>query len=955
MTFQRRPFPVCLIALAAAALFAEAPASLAADVTPTIADVTQHNEFKSNKLVIIKTPSILDAQKAAAAKPDPKIAIENYDKLLQYATDPQIRAESLRRSADLRLQLADADGNPDPAELKKAIASYTQLLKEQPDYALNDRVLYQLARAEQGVGEDEPAIDALRKLGRDYPDSQRVADAHFRAAELLFRSARYAEAEPEYRAIVEHQPNAPFFEAAQYKLGWSLYKQEKHDQAVSIFLALLDRDLPQGELRDPKAALAAVDAAKRERVEDALRVTGLAFAALGGGDAMNHYFAQVGKEPRFSTLLYSSLGDGLLEKHRYSDAAGAYLAFSQRHPKDLLAPEFQHKAIEAYRQGGFEDLMVAAKQHYAEDYAPGAAYWSGRTPTPEVLANVRADFDDLGRYYHAHAQARPAADDAAKRADFLAAADWYRHLFTSFPQDPQLPEVNLRLADALYDGGQLREAAEQYEKTAYAYGKTPQAAEAANAAVQADEKLAEQSAPADRPAALRLAVASAAKLADAFPQHPQRNLVLARAAEDLFELKDYPQALAMATRVLQSQPPAPADLQLQALAVTADTQFALNQYPQAEVAYTQLLQRQSPNAPARAQITEQLAAAIYKQGEAARSAGDLKLAARDFQRVGEVAPDAKLRGNSDYDAASAFVELQDWPSAERSLESIRNGDQNNPLLGDVDKKLALAYQKDGKAAAAAAAYSRVAQRGAESTDTRREAAWLAAQLYDGAGSAGPAAKAYEAYVNSYPQPLDRGIQARRRLADYAHNSGDDAAYSRWLKELVAADSSGGAASTDATHQLAAQASLDLGRLDAQKARALVLSAPLDKSLALRKAATEAAIASLGRAAEYRYAEIKTAAAYEIGAVYRDFAEAIVGSQRPGNLKGESLDQYNLLLQEQADAFDDKSIAAHAANLQSLKQGVWNVWIHRSADQLAQLAPAVYGKHEQHDDRYGSLH
>ena len=945
-----------LTAIAVSTLFAlTCSVARAGDVTPTVADITRHNELNSDKFVIIKTPSILLSQKSKALQPDPRVAIDNYDQLIGIATDPQIRAEALRRSADLRLQLAEQQAEPDPAELRHAAANYQQLLREQPHYALNDRVLYQLARAEQALGENDPAIDALRQLGRDYPASARVADAHFRAAELLFRSARYAEAEPEYRAIVEQQPNAAFFDAAQYKLGWSLYKQDKHEAAVSVFLALLQRQLPPGELRDPKAALAAVDSGKRERVEDALHVVGLSFAALGGGSAMNRYFEQSHGEPRFATLLYQSLGDTLLEKHRYSEAAGAYIAFAQAHPRDQQAPRFQANAIDAYQQGGLDELAIEAEQHYADDYAPGAAYWSGRPPEADVLARVRRDFDELGRHYHARAQARPTTDESARQADFLTAASWYRRLLVSFPQDPKAAEVNLHLADALYDGGDLHEAAQQYDKTAYAYGNTPQAAEAAFAAVQADERLAQASDSANRDAALRLAVAAALKLADRYPQHAQRALVLARAAEDLQTLKDYPQALTVATRVLQSQPPASNDLQLQALAVVADSQFAQAQYPQAEVAYTELLRRQPAGATARPAIVEQLAASIYQQGEAARKAGNLRLAAQAFQRVGTVTPDAKLRANADYDAATAFIDLQDWSSAQRALESIRASAPDSALLGDVDKKLALAYQKDGKSAASAAVYARIAQRGNESGDTRREAAWLAAQLYDGAGNNAAAAQAYSQYVASFSDPLDRSLQARRRLADIARTTqNDDAGYSRWLHELVAVENAAGAARTDSSRMLAAKASLDLGRVDAQTARAMALSAPLEKSLARRKAATEAAIASLGRAADYRYAEIRTAAEYEIGAVYRDFAEAIVASQRPGNLQGEALEQYNLLLQEQALAFEDKSIAAHSANLQSLRQGVWNEWIHRSADQLAQLSPAQYGKHEQHDERYGAL-
>ena len=49
----------------------------------------------------------------------------------------------------------------------------------------------------------------------------------------------------------------------------------------------------------------------------------------------------------------------------------------------------------------------------------------------------------------------------------------------------------------------------------------------------------------------------------------------------------------------------------------------------------------APNDPERADITERLAAAVYKQGEAKRTAGDQAGAAQDFLRVARVAPAPK--------------------------------------------------------------------------------------------------------------------------------------------------------------------------------------------------------------------------------------------------------------------------------------------------------------------------
>ncbi|MFX8766625.1 hypothetical protein ABTM49_20910, partial [Acinetobacter baumannii] len=72
--------------------------------------------------------------------------------------------------------------------------------------------------------------------------------------------------------------------------------------------------------------------------------------------------------------------------------------------------------------------------------------------------------------------------------------------------------------------------------------------------------------------------------------------------------------------------------------------------------------------PQRPQVVEQLAAAIYKQAEAARSVGDLRAAANGFLRVGQVTPDASIRATADYDAGAALVGLSAWAEAETVLE-----------------------------------------------------------------------------------------------------------------------------------------------------------------------------------------------------------------------------------------------------------------------------------------------
>ncbi|MBL6749247.1 MAG: tetratricopeptide repeat protein [Nevskia sp.] len=899
-------------------------------------------------------PAKLAIQPSAEITPDPEKALENYRRLLELHPDSATAAEAGRRIADLQVQIEDAKGNTDNgAALRESIGIYTRLLAERPNDPGNDLVLHQLARAYDITGNPEQALATLQRLAHSYPSSPMAVDAHFRIGEILYSHDRFEEAVPEYQAVVAAGPQNPLFEPAQFKYGWCLYQLQRYADDIAAFFAVLDRNLPAGQPEDPEAAVKATPAEKQDAVKQSLHVVSLSFAALGGGAAVNDYFRQHG-EPRFAVLVYRQIGDFMLEKRRYTDAAAAFAAFIQSHPADPHAPQFQMLVIGALRDGGFPDLVVAEKQRYAETYNPAAPYWKGATPTAQVMADLRIHLEDLARHYQARAQQDAPTDTAAKRADFATAAGWYRRILQFYPQDPKLADINLLYADALYDGEQTRDAAQEYYKTAYTYPGYAKAPEAAYASVQAYQRLAAQAAPADRAAALRASADAGVKLADSFPQHPQAATVLTRAAQDLYEIKDMPGAVAAASRVLKYAPPAPADLRAKALAVVADASFAQNKYADAEHADTQLLALDGSDPKQRQTVTEQLAASIYKQGEAARGAGDLRGAAHHFQRVAQVTPDASIRTKADYDAGSAYAAAQDWPAAEQSLEDFRRRYPDNALDADVDKQLALAYQKDKQPAQAAAVYQRIAQRSTESADTRRDSAWLAASLYEQAHQDALAAAAYDAYVRAYPLPLDRSLQARQRLAGYALARGDRAAYTMRLREIIAVDAAAGAGRSDATRLAAAQSALELGRIAAENARVVRIDLPIARTLPLRKQATEAAVQALNQAAAYGLAEQTTAATYELAGVYRDYSRALLESERPPQLGGEELKQYELLLEEQAEPFDELAIKAHEANLVRIKQGIWNPWVRKSADALAEMSPGKYGKREQREEIYDNL-
>src|SRR3546814_8750795 len=95
---------------------------------------------------------------------------------------------------------------------------------------------------------------------------------------------------------------------------------------------------------------------------------------------------------------------------------------------------------------------------------------------------------------------------------------------------------------------------------------------------------------------------------------------------------------------------------------------------------------------------------------------------------------------------------------------------------------------------------------------------------------------------------------------------------------------------------------------------------------------EQALNWFDKAAGYGYADVTTAATFETGAVYQGFGRALLDSERPKKLSALELEQYNILLEEQAEPFDEKAIKTyenrseeHTSELQSLMRTSYAVF------------------------------
>jgi len=130
---------------------------------------------------------------------------------------------------------------------------------------------------------------------------------------------------------------------------------------------------------------------------------------------------------------------------------------------------------------------------------------------------------------------------------------------------------------------------------------------------------------------------------------------------------------------------------------------------------------------------------------------------------------------------------------------------------------------------------------------------------------------------------------------------------------------------------------------------VTLTAPLERSLKLKKTRMEDALRAYSAAANYGVASVTTAATFETAELYYQLSRDLLASERPRDLDAEEQEQYGLLLEEQAFPFEEKAIDLFRVNAERVADGVYDEWVRASFARLSVMAPARYARTERSAD------
>jgi TolA-binding protein len=887
-----------------------------------------------------------------------------YRSLIETVDNKALKKQIERRIADVYMlegdhnQLIGTTPGKD-GYFASAIKSYNEIISKYPNDPDNAEAMYQLAKAYDLQGDDTKALETLDTFIKHYPASPRLAEVYFRKGDIHFRHGQYEQAEIAFQAVVSLGRKSPFLNNSYYLLGWSRYKQSNYDGGLQAFSEVLDRLVPEdGKIEH----LGKVD---RSLVDDTLHIVGLSLAYDGGAEKITELYAQRPQSQKYLWLLYSGLGQHFLEKERYEDSAEAYRAFVLQEPTSDRAPEMHSELIRVYIEGKFFSQVLPEKEHYVQNYGIHSTFWAIKDGDVKarVKPTLKIYLGELAHHYHAmghdlkkQLSSTDVKSDKRKvlaqkeKESFLRAADYYQQFMESFPGDPHVHDMVFMRAEALFDGGDYVAAIYGYEKTAYDYKHPKYGADAGYSAILAFQKHAQEllaTHGADSPQVTewrKQSVENQLRFVNSYGSDKRSGAVLAKASEELFALKRYKKALEVANSVLSQKGELDSKLYKTAYGVIAHSQYELGNYAAAETGYQSQLKYIPKGDKEYKVVLERVATTEYKLGEVARQANDLKGAVDHLLRIKKLAPQSSARVAAQYDAATYLMTMKQWKPALAELIELRSQYPSHELVKDVPQKIAYAFEHDGQWKKAADEYLAI-YRSDTDANARRDALFIAAGLYEKAGMNSVAIDHYKRWAYDYEEPFDNRMEARYHLASLYKKTGDMQRHLYWLRRIINGDAESGSRRTERSQWLAATANAEYGDYWTSEFQHVVLRTPLESSIARKSEKLKNAQDRYEKAASYGISDISSRATYRIGQLYAQFAQELLNSPRPKGLSASERQQYELILEEQANPFEELAIELHQKNIQKAWDGIPDPWVDKSFAAMAMLSPARYGKQE----------
>ena len=920
-----------------------------------------------------------------------------YKSILTLEPDQNVRAQILHRQIQLDVreyEKQDIETRDDI--LAKLVADYQNVLKTQPNRRDNEKIRYDLAKTLDLQGKMKESLEQTEILLAQYPDTKFFVELQFRRAEIYYSLQNYPKALRAYEAVLAANYNDKYRLNSLYMSGWSLFKLNRLEQADIKFLQVLSAivDEDRDQIATNYFDFNKISGAQKSLVDDTLRILSISLSQQEQGEsllALTEKFSSDRNLPFFEHFLFDNLAGFLLEKKLNHDAIKTYQTYIAHAPEKIWAARYSLTLRDLLEKFGRFKESRELQTTYVTNFGIGTDFWQFSLPDnrDEVAPHLLSfSFKQSRRLY---AAAQDIEDNVQRQLAFAETAKWLGNYLDvanyAYPKkvlDGEYSEQEFLFADANFEANNLESALEAYQILAYGYNprlreiyrpefvltNRPKliALDSAYATTVTVRELIKQATRRD-PDMNHADLYEHRELLDRrfieqYPQDVRSTLIALQSSQYAYEKGDYEMVFYFSDFVLNyyqlsgALPEGKAlsdwdDLQLKqiqtATQLQANSHYEQWDYEEAEREYLVALSYLTKPLEQK-KLKELVASSIYQQAEISKT-NDLDTAIEHLMRLGQVIPDSNYRVTAEYDAANLLLQSKQFPRAITVLKNFQQRYPNHEFTDTIPAKLAMSYEAlEQWDLAAEQLLTMVASQ--TSPELKREAQYTAAEYYLRAGDTNKAIDNFRTYAHAYPEPFSQAQEARYQLSELYAQTDEPLKRHFWFRKIVKSHDTSASKRAFITTEveqrstyLASFSAYQLGVAHQQTFNWVKLKVPLNKSLVRKQKAMKEAIDYYQRVFIYQLAEFVPQANFNLAQMYNQLAQDVMSSQRPSDLNDLALEEYDILLEEIAYPFEEKSIGIHISNIKRAWQNVYSDSIKQSFNALQTLEPAKYDRVE----------
>ena len=372
----------------------------------------------------------VEVRKDAKVPASSSKAMENYRRFLELQkTDPQLRAEALRRLGDLNLEAGELERMENEVtaiDLQggEAIKLYSTLLKAYPELsAQRPGALPARARVRDhrpaGAGARARSIASCAVSAA----RRRWTKCSSAAASCCSPRSAIRDAQSAYAVVDQRGASVVVLRAepVQARLVAVQAVAERREPAVLRRRARSEAARRQGPARRPRRPRS-LKRADRELVEDTLRVMGITFSVSRRRRVARRVRRPSSGNTPYSYLLYSRPRRPVRREAALPGRGDHLSRLRRARPEQRPRAEPRHAGHRGLSQGRLQQLVLDGKHEYVERYNFGSPFWQGRERAqyPQVVQELKTNLKDVATHFHATAQKSKSTEDFQEAAQVVS-------------------------------------------------------------------------------------------------------------------------------------------------------------------------------------------------------------------------------------------------------------------------------------------------------------------------------------------------------------------------------------------------------------------------------------------------------------------------------------------------------------------------------------------------------